>query len=176
MVVYNTVVARAGQGGVSITEVQENLREFYNILMVCLASILCLITPALTAGAITSERQRQSLDLLFSAPVSVKALLVGKLISSYRYTWMLLALSLPITAVCVVMGGATWSDVLAGYALLSFSALVLTAIGLVVSSMAPSVGAAILWTYLAVAGYLFVSAGVSASSSVRIMMGAGDPT
>jgi len=175
MVVYTSVFSRASEG-VSITQLQSNLREFYQILMGCLASVICLITPALTAGTITGERQRRSLDLLFSAPVSVKGLLVGKLISSYRYTWMLLVLSLPITAVCIVMGGATWGDVLAGYAILSFSALVLTSIGLVVSCMTTSLGAAILWTYLAVTGYLFATTIVSAASSVRLMMSAGDPT
>lgn len=168
MLAYSSVMGRAVQFNMSIAEVQQNLRSFYQVIMIWLAAMICLITPALTAGSIAVERQRRSLDLLFSAPVSLKGLLVGKLISSYRYTWMLLVLSLPVTAVCVVMGGATWTDVLAAYAILSFAGLVLTSIGLLISSLVNTMGAAILWTYLAVVAYLlctgFVTAGAFAST------------
>jgi hypothetical protein len=154
----------------SVSEVQDQLQQFYQTMMIWMAVIVCVITPALTAGTIPVERQRRSLDLLFSAPVSMKGLLVGKMISSYRYLWMLLVLSLPITSLCVVMGGASWSDVLSAYAILSFSGIVMTALGLLISSMA----AAILWTYLSVIGYLVVAGMFAGSGTAMSMM--RDPT
>ncbi len=146
-------------GSLSVTDIQFRLRSFYESSMYMLAAAICLITPSLTAGSIVVERQRKSLDLLFSAPVSLKGMLVGKMIAAYRYTLMLLILSIPMTSVAVVMGGATWSDVLQAYAILSFGGLVLTSIGLLISSLSESVGAAVIWTYLASGLYLW---GISA--------------
>jgi len=51
------------------------------------------------------ERQHGPWILVFSAPVAPRYYLVGKTIAVYRYIWMLLILSLPVTAACVVLGG-----------------------------------------------------------------------
>lgn len=157
-------------GSLSVTDIQFRLRAFYDNSMYMLAAAICLITPSLTAGSIVVERQRKSLDLLFSAPVSLKGMLVGKMIGAYRYTLMLLILSIPMTSVAVVMGGATWGDVLQIYADLSFAGLVLTSIGLMISSLSESVGAAVIWTYLASGFYLYITAIFGAPP---VNMGAG---
>ncbi len=159
MVAYDGITSNRGH---SISAVQSSLRDYYQATMMMLAGAVCLITPSLTAGSIVVERQRKSLDLLFSAPVSLRGLLVGKVISSYRYTWMLLVLSIPLTSVAVVMGGATWADVLEAYLDLSFAGLVLTSIGLLISALCESVGAAVVWTYLASILYLYITAALGA--------------
>src|ERR1044072_9677517 len=112
----------------SMTDAQHPLKGFYNKIIYLLSTVMWLVAPALTATAIVSERQRKSLDLVFSAPVSPKYYLVGKMLSSYRYVWMLLVLSLPVTAACVVLGGAVWSEGLAAYGLLSLPGVIYTAI------------------------------------------------
>jgi hypothetical protein len=113
LLVYSSAI-RNGTS-VSIVEAQSSLQSFYATVIGLLGGMICLVTPALCATSILTERQRKSLDLVFSAPVSPKYYLVGKMLSSYRYIWMLLVLSLPVTAACVVLGGATWRDVLLGY-------------------------------------------------------------
>jgi len=150
----------------SVSMVQLQLRGYYTATMAMLAGAVCLIAPSLTAGSIVVEKQRRSLDLLFSAPVSLKGLLVGKVLSSYRYIWMLLVLSIPLTSVAVVMGGATWWDVLQTYAELSFAGLVITSMGLLISSLCESVGAAVVWTYVATIGYIMVTAAVATPGAV----------
>jgi ABC-type transport system involved in multi-copper enzyme maturation permease subunit len=137
----------------SIVDAQRRLREFYQSIMILLAVMVNLITPALTAGAIVMERQRRSLDLVFSAPVTAKYYLVGKMLSSYRYTWMLLVLSLPVTSACVVLGGATWSDVIASYIILSLTALIYTSMALLLSTLSRQPVAAIIWSYFAATAY-----------------------
>ncbi len=151
-------------GRISISEAQRRLQLYYQSTTYLLAFLISTIAPALTASAIVSERQRHSLDLIFSAPVSPKYLLVGKLISSYRYVWMLLVLSLPVTASCVVLGGATWSDVLQAYALLSLHGLLFTAIALLFSTVSASVVSAFIWSYLTVLIYLGIVSGFGSAS------------
>lgn len=148
-----TYAQAASRQQMSVVEAQQSLQNFYEQIMYLLGTMVLLIAPALTATAIVSERQRKSLDLVFSSPVSPKYYLVGKMISSYRYIWMLLVLSLPVTAACVVLGGASWSEVLASYGLLSLHGLIVTAIALLFSTLAQKPVGAIVWSYLGVTGY-----------------------
>lgn len=168
MIVYT---GNAGGSQTSIVNAQRTLREFYQSVMILLAVMINLISPALTAGSIVMERQRRSLDLVFSAPVTPKYYLVGKMLSSYRYVWMLLILSLPVTSACVVLGGATWSDVIAAYIILSFNALIYTAIALLLSTLSRQPVAAIVWSYSAAIGYSFLTAGIAGSAAFSSMSG-----
>lgn len=146
---YNNVAGSR----VTVREAQQDLGNFYGTLIAILALTVCAVSPGLTATAIVTERQRKSLDLVFCAPVSARYYLVGKLIASYRYVWMLLALSLPITASCVVLGGASWTDVLLTYLVISVDALVLTSMALLVSAVVAKPIAGILWTYACVIAF-----------------------
>lgn len=155
----------------SIVEAQSRLRGFYQSVMILLAVMINLISPALTAGSIVMERQRRSLDLVFSAPVTAKYYLVGKMVSSYRYVWMLLILSLPITSACVVLGGATWSDVIAAYIILSFNALIYTSMALLLSTLSRQPVAAVVWSYAASIFYSIVMSMMSVQALAMGMMG-----
>jgi hypothetical protein len=151
----------------SVAELQRKLHEFYAAILYFLGAVILIVAPGLTATTIVAERQRHSLDLIFSAPVTPKYYLVGKMLSSYRYTWMILILSLPVTSVCVVLGGASWSDVLVTYLLLSMQALILTAMALVVSTFATKPVGAVIASYAMAAVYAGVTAGMAAGSVFR---------
>lgn len=159
------------QGQVEIVEAQSRLKQFYTVVIELLAGLVSLIAPALTATTVLIERQRHSFDLIFSAPVTPKYFLVGKLISSYRFTWMLLVLSLPVTAACVVLGGSSWSDVLITYVLLSAQGLVLNALSLTLSTLARNTVSAIITSYSGSIFYLYVTAMFSSIGAMSTVMG-----
>lgn len=148
----------------SVVAAQRELRDFYALVVFLLGGVVSIVTPGLASTAIVLERQRRSLDLVFSAPVEPRYYLVGKAIGVYRYVWMLLILSLPVTAACVVLGGASWGDVLTAYGLLSIHGLLFAAIGLLVSSLSTKPVSAVVWTYAAVAAYLCASGGAAAAA------------
>lgn len=141
------------QGNRSVSELQGMLYGYYQSILATLEGLVILIAPILTATSIVSEHQRRSMELIQSSPVTPKYFFVGKLVSGYRYVWMLLALSLPVTATCVVLGGASWSEVLEAYLVLSLHALVFTAIALPIGMMANKAVGAVLWSLIAVGGY-----------------------
>ncbi|AIE83928.1 ABC transporter permease [Fimbriimonas ginsengisoli] len=170
MVIYGQT---AGVGEIEVVEAQRKLKDFYGIIMALLGGLVSLIAPALTATTVVAERQRRSLDLIFSAPVSPKYFLVGKMMSTYRYTWMLLILSLPVTAACVVLGGASWGDVLTAYLLLSVQGFMLTAIALLLSTVSSKPVSAVLWSYIAAAAYLMLTASASSMVVARGFMSGG---
>ncbi len=170
MYTYSNAV---NQYGSTIVEAQSSLHGFYQVTMLLLAGTVVLVAPGLTATTIVMERQRQSIDLVFSAPVSPKYYLVGKMISSFRYTWMLLVLALPVTAASVVLGGASWTEVLEAYILLSIHGLALTAFALLISTFSAKPVAAIVWSYITAIVFNFCAGSAATASLFRFM---GRPT
>jgi ABC-type transport system involved in multi-copper enzyme maturation permease subunit len=151
----------------SLATAQGSLESFYYATLVCLGIVISLVAPAMGAFAIVQERQRRSLDLVFSAPVEPKAYLVGKLISSYRYVWLLLILSLPFCAVSVTLGGATWAQLFITFLLFSFYGLVCASIGLLLSATCQKPLQSLVWTYLAVGTYFFCAVVIHGASVSR---------
>lgn len=143
--------------GISVVNIQQSLQMFYYFIFVTLAALITIIAPALTAVSITTERQHLSLDLLVTTPLSASELLVGKMISSVAFLALLLALSLPASALCVILGGATLGDVIRVYLLLAIDGLVLAAIGLAVSCTVRASLPALVWSYLLVGLLLIVT-------------------
>jgi ABC-type transport system involved in multi-copper enzyme maturation permease subunit len=137
--------------------VQEALVEFYRIVMSMLVALIALIAPALTANAITLERERKTMDLLLATPLTARQLLVGKLIGSFAFIVLLLALTLPVSAVSVLLGGVSFPELLKAYLLIACGGLVLCAIALFSSVYARNSTLAVLWSYLRVAGFLLVT-------------------
>ena len=140
--------------GFNLVDAQGKLQLFYYFIFVTLAALITLIAPALTATSITDERSRQSLDLVITTPLSAFEMLSGKLIASLAFLGLLLALSLPASALCVLLGGATIGDIFRIYWMLGVDAVVLASIGLYFSCACKNSLQAIVWTYGAVGAFV----------------------
>ena len=112
--------------------------------------------PASTAGAISLEREKQTLDMLVATPISSLAIVVGKLLSALVYVLLLIAASIPLTAVVFVFGGVGPEDVLRGYLVLIVTALGLGSFGLLCSSLVQRTQAA---TAITIFGVLAMTIG-----------------
>jgi len=138
-------------------QIQQALMQFYRVVMSMLIALIVLIAPALTANAITLERERKTMDLLLATPLTARQLLVGKLIGSFAFIVLLLALTLPVSAVSVLLGGVSFPELLKAYLLIACGGLVLCAIALFSSVYARNSTLAVLWSYLRVAGFLLAT-------------------
>jgi hypothetical protein len=96
---------------------------------------VAFLAPSSTAGAISLEREKQTLELLVVTPITSLAIVIGKLLSALVYVWLLIAASIPLTAAVFVYGGVAPEDVLRGYLVLVVTALGLGAFGLFCSSL-----------------------------------------
>ena len=161
LMVYNGSLGSEG-GQVSLALAQSRLQSFYTATLTSIGVVITLVAPSMGAFAIVSEKQRRSLDLVFSAPTEPKYYLVGKLISSYRFVWLLLVLSLPFCAVSVTLGGTTWSQLFITFLLYSMYGLVCVSFGLLMSTLCNKVLPAIIWTYAALACYWLFTGGLVA--------------
>lgn len=132
-------------------ELQWLLQASYHTLLYSLVILVVLIAPALTAGAIAFERERRTLELLLLTPLRPMQILVGKLIASLAFLFLLLTLALPVLTVGILMGGATVGDLLTTYVLLVFSLLHLCAFALYCSACNRSSGLATFRAYVGTA-------------------------
>lgn len=148
MLVYQNVVS--DEAARNPFTAQLSLQAFHATVMGALTALIVLIAPALTANAITLERERRTMDLLAATPLTARQLLTGKLLGSLGFVLLLLALTMPVSAVSLLMGGATIREMLETYLLIAASAMVLCAVALFSSAYARSSTTAVFWSYLRV--------------------------
>jgi len=110
-------------------------QRIFGALMLLETVLVVFIAAAATAGAISLEREKQTLEMLIATPLPAVAIVVGKLLSALIYVFVLIAASIPLTAVVFVFGGVGPDEVIRGYAVLFASALGFGGIGLFCSAV-----------------------------------------
>jgi len=118
-------------GGVSPSSMGILLFTFLILFQIVL---LAFITPALTSGAISGERERQTIDLLFVTPLAPFSIIWGKLLASMSFVVLLLVLSVPIFSLVFLFGGIELDQVVAAFALTAVTAMTLGFVGVAFST------------------------------------------
>ena len=111
------------------------------------AFLVAFITPAVTSGAITVEKEQRTLEMLEMTRLPSSAVVAGKLFSAVGFVGLLLVSSLPLTCLCFFLGGVSPQQVITAYLLLFGGSFVTGALGLVWSCLAASTTAAVVYTY-----------------------------
>ncbi len=131
-------------------------QEVFGALVLVETLLVVFLAPAFTSGAISLEREKQTLEMLTATPISSLAIVVGKLLSALAYVFLLIAASIPLTAIVFVFGGVGPDDVLRAYAVLIVTALGLGSMGLFISALMQRTQGATVVTFFTV---LFLTLG-----------------
>lgn len=126
-------------------------RASRSILLVCGTAQLLLVmlyAPAFAATSITSERERNTYDLLFATLLRPHDLLLGKLGASILVLLMFLLLSLPAFAACFFLGAVSVREAVAVYLVCAAGSITFGLLGLSVSSVLRSSHMALVTTYV----------------------------
>ncbi len=105
-------------------------------------TMLLLIVPALTAGSISGERERQTLNLLLTTPMTAGDIVAGKLTASLSTVFLLIISSFPILSLVFIYGGVTAADIAMVLFCFSSTALLASCIGLCCSCVFKKIGRA----------------------------------
>ena len=125
-------------------------QEIFGALLIVETLLVVFLAPAFTAGAISLEREKQTLDMLATTPISSLAIVVGKLLSALTYVFILIIASIPLTAMVFVFGGVGPDEVLRGYVVLFVTAIGLGSLGLFISALMQRTQAATVVTFFGV--------------------------
>jgi ABC-type transport system involved in multi-copper enzyme maturation permease subunit len=112
--------------------------------------LVLVLAPAFTTGAISLEREKQTLDLLVTTPLSTLGMVIGKLFSALTYVFLLIIASIPLASLVFVFGAVGPEDLLRAYVFLFALAFGMGAIGLFISALVKRTQTATVITFVMV--------------------------
>lgn len=104
-------------------------------LLATASIVLLLVVPLITMGMISEERRNQTLTLLFSAPISMTEIILGKFFAVLAFLLIMLAL-IALMPLSLLLGGTLdFGQFLAGLMSLVLLLASFTALGLFMSTL-----------------------------------------
>ncbi len=125
--------------------------ELYGFAATLEFLLLVAITPAMTAGSISGERERKTLELLFTTRMSPSDIVVGKLMSTLVQLAVLIISSVPIIFITFVYGSVRLKDFAALMICFAVTALLSGTVGIFFSSFMKRSTVSNVCTYLTLA-------------------------
>ena len=149
------------QGSGTLTVNADSARELgrniYYFVFIAQAIMVALITPALTSGSVTIEREQRSYELLVTTPLKPVDIIRGKMTAAVAFVVLLLTVSLPVASLSFLVGGVSPTEVFCSYLILALSAFVYGALGIFWSATLRSTAVATVVTYLTVVAFFLVT-------------------
>ena len=122
----------------------------YSILSGFQFVLIAIITPALTAGSIAGERERQTLNLMLITKMSTLKIAAGKLMSSLSIIVLLIIAAMPVFAMVFYYGGVSILDLIAIVLYTILSAAAMGSICIFLSSLFKRTVSATVLSYISI--------------------------
>ena len=126
--------------------------EIFTYLLIAQMFLVLFITPAITSGALTIEKEQRTLDMLTLTRLPRRSIILGKLLSAVSFTALLIVSSLPLISICFMLGSIDPKMVVSTYLEILMGSVLIGAVGLMWSSVLKTTTTAVMATY----GCLFV--------------------
>ena len=88
----------------------QNITIVFSMIEIAQFILLAFIVPAVTAGAISGEREKQTLEILLTTPLGTRRMIMGKLLSSIGTVLLYIVSSMPILSIVFLVGGISLYD------------------------------------------------------------------
>ncbi len=138
------------QGGFGLGQANASAlvgQSIFSVLSVFQVIMVSMIAPAFTAGQISLEREKQTLDLLITTPLRPGAIIVGKLLTALAFVVLMIVAAVPICAIVLMYGGASVEDIVRQQLVLLAVAIGFGTIGIFASALMRRTQAATVLTY-----------------------------
>ena len=109
-------------------------RDLFRVFWIAQAMMVVLLLPALAAGALAQERERQTLEPLLLSPLTPLQIVWGKGVGVLMFGALLLTATIPVTSLCFLLGGVSPGQFVSAYAVLLGLAAFVTGFGLYCSA------------------------------------------
>jgi ABC-2 type transport system permease protein len=113
--------------------------------------LIAFVTPALTAGTISGERESMTYEMLIATPLRPIWILTGKMTAAMTYVFLLMLATIPMMSLVYIFGGVTIPDMAKTLLILVVMAFCYGTIGLFWSSLLGRTSRATVASYLTVA-------------------------
>lgn len=146
------------------------------MLSVLQMALVMFITPGLTAGAISTEREKQTLNMLLMTTQSSWQIILGKLMSSVAFLGLLLVAGLPLYSIVFLFGGVSPLQLITIFFFYFITMLAIGSIGIFFSTYTKRTITSMIATYgsmVFLGGFTAFFFYVSLIIDQTLMMGAG---
>ena len=109
--------------------------------------LIAFMAPALTAGVISSEREKQTLSMLLTTQQSSATIVLSKLVSSLSFMTLIVLSTLPIYSIVFLYGGISPKQLVSVFLFYLFVMLLLGSLGVMFSTLFKRTIIAIIVTY-----------------------------
>lgn len=121
--------------------------------------LIAFMTPGLTAGVISGEREKQTLNILLTTQQSSSTIILSKLVSSLSFMTLIVISTLPIYSIVFLYGGISPKQLMLVFLFYVFIMLLLGSLGILFSTLFKRTVVAIIVTY-GVGGVIFLGTGL----------------
>lgn len=128
-------------------------RELFMMLSILQLGMIVFVVPGLTSGAISGERERQTLSILLTTNVSATRLILGKWLSSLSFMTFLVFATIPLYAIVFLYGGISPVQVVKVFGFYLITMFGIGSIGVLLSTLIKRTGISTVVTYAIVFGY-----------------------
>lgn len=119
----------------------------FMMLTVLQMALVMFITPGLTAGSISGEREKQTLNILLTTTQSSFQIILGKLLSSLAFLALMLIAGLPLYSIVFLFGGVSPSQLLLIFFFYFVTMLTIGSIGIFFSTITKKTIVSMIATY-----------------------------
>ncbi|MFA5522848.1 MAG: ABC transporter permease subunit [Tissierellales bacterium] len=112
----------------------DNVKDMFFVFTIFQLLLLIFIVPATTAGSISGERERSTLELLICTRMSSFSIILGKLFSSLAEVIVLLIASIPVMSTFFIFGGVSPGNIILIFGFYFVTAILFGSIGIFMST------------------------------------------
>jgi ABC-type transport system involved in multi-copper enzyme maturation permease subunit len=145
--VYYYSTGKLSSPSIQPNTLQEIGKRIFSVVVLLELMLIVFIGPALTSGAISSERERGTFDLLRTTLLSSRSLIIGKLGAAVAYLLLLILAALPLQSLAFFLGGVGLAEMVISLILLTASTLLFCTLGIYFSGIAKRTIVATVMTY-----------------------------
>ncbi|MDH3300626.1 MAG: ABC transporter permease [Acidimicrobiia bacterium] len=122
-------------------------RSVFEWVLILELVLLLFVVPGISAGAITGERDRQTLIPLQVTLIGPFGIFFGKVLASSAFVLLLVVATAPILAMAYLLGGVAFGQIVSGILALLLIGFLLAVLGVACSAMLRRTAAATLIAY-----------------------------
>lgn len=122
-------------------------RMMFYVLSFAQLVLIAFMAPALTAGVISSEREKQTLSMLLTTQQSSSTIVLSKLVSSLSFMALIVLATLPVYSIVFLYGGISPKQLVSVFLFYLFVMLLLGSLGVMFSTLFKRTIVAIIVTY-----------------------------
>lgn len=119
---------------------------FISLTIVQMALVM-FITPGVTAGVISGEREKQTLNILLTTTQTSTQIIIGKLLSSIAFLLLMLVAGLPIYSLVFLFGGVSPLQIIIIFLFYVVTLITIGSIGIFFSTITKRTAVAMISTY-----------------------------